>query len=62
VGCARLQELMSVMFLVNVPAFFSTIWRMVSSAVDETVRQKIFFLRPREFDVMKDFVDGACTA
>eukprot|EP00873_Tetraselmis_striata_P028667 jgi/Tetstr1/448931/TSEL_036157.t1 len=50
-------ELMSMMFLVNVPAFFSTIWRMVSSTLDETVRQKIFFLRPRDFDVMKDFVD-----
>lgn len=54
-----LQETMSAMFLVNIPGFFHMVWRMLSPAIDERVKQKIFFLRSRDLDILKDFIPGS---
>ena len=46
------------MFLVNIPSFFHMAWRMVSTALDDRVKNKIYFLRNRDLPVLQDFIDG----
>jgi len=50
-------ETMSMMFLVNIPSFFHAVWRLLSGAIDERVREKILFLRSRDLAALREHID-----
>lgn len=52
-----LQELMSRMFLVNIPLMFAAVWRVLQMFVDDRVKAKIRFLRKADFHILHEFVD-----
>ena len=55
--CAALQELMSRMFLVNIPLMFAAVWKVLQMFVDDRVKAKIRFLRKADFHILHEFVD-----
>ena len=55
--CLLLQELMSRMFLVNIPLMFAAVWRVLQMFVDDRVKAKIRFLRKADFHILHEFVD-----
>jgi len=56
-NCLLLQELMSRMFLVNIPLMFAAVWRVLQMFVDDRVKAKIRFLRKADFHILHEFVD-----
>lgn len=50
-------ELMSRMFLVNIPLMFAAVWRVLQMFVDDRVKAKIRFLRKADFHILHEFVD-----
>ncbi len=52
-----LQELMSRMFLVNIPLMFAAVWKVLQMFVDDRVKAKIRFLRKADFHILHEFVD-----
>ncbi|KAK9824539.1 hypothetical protein WJX72_011169 [[Myrmecia] bisecta] len=50
-------ELMTRMFLVNIPMIFSAVWRILSMFVDDRVKAKIRFLRKADLYVLHEFVE-----
>ena len=55
--CLLLQELMSRMFLVNIPLMFAAVWKVLQMFVDDRVKAKIRFLRKADFHILHEFVD-----
>ncbi len=51
-----LQELMSNMFLVNIPMIFSAVWKVLSVFVDDRIKAKIRFLKRSDLHVLHEFV------
>ncbi len=56
-NCLLLQELMSRMFLVNIPLMFAAVWKVLQMFVDDRVKAKIRFLRKADFHILHEFVD-----
>ncbi|KAA6424603.1 MAG: sec14 cytosolic factor [Trebouxia sp. A1-2] len=50
-------ELMSRMFLVNIPLMFAAVWKVLQMFVDDRVKAKIRFLRKADFHILHEFVD-----
>ncbi|DBB03850.1 hypothetical protein WJX77_000741 [Trebouxia sp. C0004] len=50
-------ELMSHMFLVNIPLMFAAVWKVLQMFVDDRVKAKIRFLRKADFHILHEFVD-----
>ena len=53
----RLQELMTRMFIVNIPFVFGAIWRVAQMLVDDRVKAKIRFLKHSELGQLYEFID-----
>ena len=51
------QELMSRMFLVNIPLMFAAVWKVLQMFLDDRVKAKIRFLRKADFHTLHEFVD-----
>ncbi|KAK9843934.1 hypothetical protein WJX84_001075 [Apatococcus fuscideae] len=49
-------ELMSNMFLVNIPMVFSAVWRVLQMFVDDRIKAKIRFLKRSDLHVLHEFV------
>lgn len=52
-----LQELMTRMFLVNIPLVFAAVWRVLQMFVDDRVKAKIRFLRKADLGTLHEFID-----
>lgn len=53
----HLQELMTRMFLVNIPMVFAAVWRVVQMFIDDRVKAKIRFLRKADLATLHEFID-----
>ena len=52
-----LQELMTRMFIVNIPLIFGAVWRVASMIIDDRVKAKIRFLKKSELGQLHEFID-----
>eukprot|EP00891_Asterochloris_glomerata_P002496 jgi/Astpho2/2496/Aster-x0537 len=50
-------ELMTRMFLVNIPLVFAAVWRVLQMFVDDRVKAKIRFLRKADLGTLHEFID-----
>ena len=51
------QELMTRMFIVNIPLIFGAMWRVASMIIDDRVKAKIRFLKKSEMGQLYEFID-----